>query len=119
MAALSRHLGFQLLGEYVFRHGAYLFINDLAVLENQQRRNATNAKFHRRLGVGVNVNFAHYYFAFVLAGKLFHHGAYHAAGAAPFGPEIDQYRLVAADDLIKVGVSYFNCFVSHYKVGLG
>ncbi len=87
--ALSRYLRFEFLGEHVLGHGAYLLVNDLTVLENQQRGNAADAEFHRGLGVGVNVNFAHYHFAFVFAGQFLHYGAYHAAGAAPFGPEID------------------------------
>jgi hypothetical protein len=110
---LSSYLGFQFLSEHMLGHGAYLLIYDLAVLEHQQRRDAADAELHRRLRVSVYVYLADDGFAFVFACQFFYYGAYHAAGAAPFGPEVHEYWLVRVDNLLEVGVGYFNCFVRH------
>ena len=34
-------------------------------------------------------------------GKGFHHGTENSAGATPFGPEIDEYRGIGFQDLVR------------------
>src|ERR1700681_1889809 len=64
----------------------------LAALEDHQRRDRHHAVFRGRLRALVDVELHDLDLVAHRAGNLVKRGRDHAAGAAPFGPEIDHYR---------------------------
>src|SRR6056297_853238 len=68
--------------------GAGLVRDDLAVLEDEQRRDAADAQLHGGVGVGIHVHLGDLHLAVHLGGDLFERGADLLARAAPFGPKI-------------------------------
>lgn len=106
----SGYLSFKLLCQHRFGHGTNLFVDNLPAFENEQRRNASDAVSSGNVGVLVDVEFSDYHFPFIVGGKLLDHRAYHLTGATPFGPKIDQYRLIRIDGLVEVGIIKYNCF---------
>ena len=73
--------------------GADLARGELAVLEQHQRRDRHDAVLRRRRRVLVDVELDDLDLAAERAGDLLERRRDHAAGAAPFGPEIDHDRL--------------------------
>src|SRR5688572_33360144 len=72
-------------------NGADDGVYELAILENDERRDTANVEPARRhVGVLVDVHLADGRAAGVLRGQLFDDGRDASAGSAPFGPEIDQ-----------------------------
>ena len=80
--------------------GADLGCFHLAVAEQHQGRDAANAVFRGRLGVGVNVQLAHLHTIRVFLGDFFQDGRDHFARATPLRPVIDEYGFVGAEDLL-------------------
>ena len=64
----------------------------LAVLEQDERRNAADAVLGRRGGLASMSSLATVSLPVVLLGDLVQHRREHLARAAPLGPEIDQHR---------------------------
>ena len=76
----------------------------LAIFEQQQGRDGTDAVLGGEVVVGVNVNFHDFQFAVGLCGKRFQFGGNRFARTAPGGPEINEYRDGRADDFaLEVG----------------
>lgn len=65
-----------------------------AVFEKQQERDGFDVVFHREVAGFIDIDLADLRLAFDLAGELVENGADHFAGSAPFGPEINEDRLV-------------------------
>src|SRR5437773_9648108 len=61
-------------------------LDDLAALEQQQRRNAADAELERRVRVLVDIQLADDDLAVVVPGELFDRRRQPAAGSAPFRP---------------------------------
>src|SRR5690606_12277908 len=91
------------LQQRALRLGADDLLDDLAVLVEQQRRQAHHAVLVRRLGVGAVVQLRDLDLAGLLLGDLVEHGRDHAARAAPVGPEVAERRGVAVQDLALEG----------------
>ena len=89
--------------EAILRRVADDALDLLAVLEEDQGRNALDAELPLRLRVVVDVELGDLEATRILLCDLLEHGGDHAAGAAPFGPEVDQDRLVGLDDLALEG----------------
>ena len=66
-------------------------VDFLAVLKDNQRGDAHNAKLHGQVLVVVDVALGHSQLAGQLVGNLVYDGRERAAGAAPRGPKINQY----------------------------
>jgi hypothetical protein len=67
---------------------AYMTIYQLAVVEEQHRRDIHDAVLLARVGVVIDIKFADHYAAFVFVGQLFQNGQHHFARTAPTGPKI-------------------------------
>jgi len=90
--------------------GTYCTVHDLAVLEHEQSRDAADAILHADGGVVVHVQLADNGLAFLLFAEFLHHGTYHPAGSAPFGPKVDQHGLVALqDEFFEIAICEFEC----------
>jgi hypothetical protein len=86
--------------QMTLRHGADdLFLN-LAVLDDQQIGNSSDAVTRRRFGIVVDVYFDHLEPAGILARQLVDERSDGPAGRAPRRPEIDQHRLVGLQDFL-------------------
>ena len=72
--------------------GADLGRRHLAVLEQDQRRDAADAIFHRRLRILVDVDLGDRDLALHVAGQLLEERRDHLAGTAPLRPEVDEHR---------------------------
>ena len=80
----------------------------LAVLEHHQRRDRADAELGGDLRVLVDVELGDLHLALHLGGDLFERRRDHAAGPAPFRPEIDYDRLARLDDVgLEAGVGDF------------
>ena len=78
-------------------------IHDLAVLEEQQRRDGVDAKLDREVLMVVNVDLADLHLAVVLGSQFVENRRDHLARAAPLGPEINEDGLGGLDHfLVKV-----------------
>ncbi len=88
-----------------FAHGADFGGCQLTVLENHQGGNATDAELGWDVAVLVHVHLGHLQFAFVGTSHFVQDRGDHFAGAAPFGPEVDNHRLARLEDVgVKTGV---------------
>src|SRR5690606_4224240 len=86
----------------------------LAILEHQQGRNAADIEARRRLLVVVDVDLDELDAAGVIVRELVHDRPDHLAGAAPFGPEIDQYGDVGGQYLgLEIGIADMEHIVAH------
>ena len=77
--------------------------------------------FRRDLIVLLHVALGDQNAALILGGELVHDGGYHAAGTAPFGPEVDDHRLIACDQRFEIVFVDCQChcfvFFVDYKMG--
>jgi hypothetical protein len=71
----------------------------LAILEQHQRRNATDAELGRDFAVFVDVHLGDLQLACVGGGHFVQDRGNHLAGAAPFGPVVHQHRLGGFEDI--------------------
>ena len=72
------------------REGADLGRRELAVLEQHQRRNAANAELGRDVAVLVDIHLGDLQAAPLVLRHFVEDRGDHLAGAAPFGPKINQ-----------------------------
>jgi len=79
--------------------GAHSLTHQLALLEYQQGGDAHYPELRRQIRLLVHVHLAHLYIG-ALLGYFVHHGAQHPAGAAPAGPEVQQYGLFAVEHFL-------------------
>ena len=87
-------------------HGPGLARHLFAVIKERQRRDAANVKARTQIGHCFSVHFCKAYLGLKLRCGLLIGWRHLAAGTAPWGPEINEYRyLVAADVFVK------GCFV--------
>ncbi len=86
--------------------GADDLIFHFAVLEEQKEGNRAYVVFHREVACVVDIDLADFGLIADFAGKLIDDGSDHFAGAAPFGPEIDENGHGGIDDFgIEIGFS--------------
>ncbi len=97
------------LSQVAVQEGRELRISDTAptfwastvpFLKRMRCGNPADAELGRRLGVLVDVQFGHFDLVAVLGGDLVQDGRDHLAGAAPFGPEIQQHGLLGLQDVL-------------------
>src|SRR5690606_23289727 len=79
-------------GQLGLGQGADLGRFDIAVLEQHQRGDTTDAILGRCVGVLIDVQLADLQLALIVAGDFVQNRGKHLARAAPFGPVIDQNR---------------------------
>ena len=79
-------------GELGFVNRAHLGGSCLSILEQDQRRNAADAKLGRCARVFVHVEFYNFELADIFVSNLLEDWRDHAARSAPLCPEVDQDR---------------------------
>src|SRR3546814_10374432 len=87
-APLSLKCAFEPALERALRRRADLGVGDLAIFEEDHRRDAAHAIFARRVGIFIDVDLGDHDLAGQFIRNLFERRADHLARAAPFGPEI-------------------------------
>ena len=103
-------MGVEHLGKLALRNGANALIDDFPALEQKQGRDATYLEAERSLLVVIYIQLANLSFAIVLRGQSIDRRSQHPARAAPFGPEINQHRLIGLKYvLIEAGVRKSQC----------
>src|SRR6266576_5971116 len=89
------------------RPGTDEFLDDLAVLEDTQRRDVENPVLPRDLGVLVDVQLDDVELVTVLHQDRLQHRGDLPAGAAPLGPVVHEHRLLVLEDIgLEAGVGY-------------
>src|SRR5215472_1165238 len=89
------------------RPGADELLDDLAVLEDAQRRDVENPVLPRDLGVLVDIQLDDVEVVTVLRQDRLEHRGDLPAGAAPLGPVIHEHRLLVLEDIgLEAGVGY-------------
>ena len=79
--------------------------SELAFVEDHQRGDAANAEFAGDIAVLVDVEFGNLQFASMGGGEFIQGRGDHFAGAAPFGPKIDEHGLVGLQYIsLKAGI---------------
>ena len=102
---LPRRLRDASIALYAFCRVADDLVDQLAVLEQQQRRNAAHVVLDGRARVLVDVQLADGHLAGILRGQLIDGWTKALARAAPLRPEIDEDGLSALEHgLVEVGV---------------
>ncbi len=87
-------------------------VNQLAIFEDEDGRDAAYTEFHGDFRIFINVHFADERLAIVLSGQFFNDWANHTARAAPFCPKIeDGNTLVVEHFLLEVCICDFK---SHF-----
>src|SRR6266705_1070364 len=108
---------FQRLGNHLFRHCSHDLLDNLPVLEQQQRRDSLNAIPPRRIHRLIDVQFHHFQLARIVVSNLRNRRREHVARTAPFCPEVHHHRLRIAGRQhlgLKIPVGYcLNRIVSH------
>src|SRR5688572_21635690 len=85
-------------------------IPELAILEKEERRNRAHVVLHREALVLIDVHLGHFDRSRLLLGDFVEKRRDHFARAAPFGPEIDQHRLLALGYfLVKIRIVQSEC----------
>src|SRR6266849_313031 len=112
-----RNVALEGLGNLLFRHRADDLLDDLAILENQERWNPANVVAACGIHGLINVELGHFQLSRVIVGNLRHRGREHVTRAAPLRPKIDHDRLSVArrqNLRFKISVVYrLNAIVSH------
>src|SRR5689334_20436132 len=100
------------LQDRIFRSSSDDAVDLAAVLENEQRWDALNAKTCRGPWVGIDIELADESPAGHFRGDLLDDGSDHPARTAPRGPEIEQNRQRRRlDDLAEICIGYRDGFV--------
>lgn len=86
-------------------------------MEIDQAGNAANPKFRGNRRSVVHIDFGDGKFTGIFRGDFVHHWAKHAAGSAPWGPEVHQHGCGCVfDEVVKVGIVEFgDVLVCHIK----
>lgn len=106
--------GVQFFNQNVFRNSADALVHQLTIFQEDDGGDVANAVFHANLAVVVHIDLSDDGFAVILFRQFFDNGTDHAAGTAPFGPEINDHRLIAVQgQLFKVLAGEF---YSHDKI---
>ena len=85
--------------------GADDTVDQLAALEEEQRRDIADAELHRDIRALIDIAFDNVYLALIFLGHLVDDGRDHAAGAAPGGPEVyDDRHLRLLDEFAEIGI---------------
>src|SRR6201982_322926 len=91
--------------QLLLRGGAELARGPLAALEDHQGGDRHHAVFRRRLRALVDIELHDLDLLAHRAGDLVERGSDHAAGAAPFGPEVDHDRALCLEHFgFEIGV---------------
>jgi len=90
--------------ERVFVRQSDDLLDHLSALEQQQRRDPSDAELECRIRVLVDVQLPDDHLAVVVLRELIDRGGQTLAGTAPFCPEINEYRCSAGDRLLEVAV---------------
>ena len=99
------------IGVYDAKPTAQNFLDGLAALEDNQRRDGADLELLAYLAVVVGIELADLDPAVVFLGQFVDDGGDHAAGHAPLGPEIHQHRQGRLDDLgLKIRIRELNEF---------
>ena len=94
------------LAQLALADGANLGGLNLAILEQQQHRDRAHVVLHRGGAAFVHIDLGNLQLAVIGLCQFIQHRGNHLARAAPFGPEIHQYRLARLQDrTVKVGVA--------------
>src|SRR5579864_386741 len=113
----------ELLHQHRLRHEADDALDHLAVLEQNHRRNARDAKLHRRLLVLVDIQLDDLELARLLSSNLLEDWGDHTTRTAPFRPEVDQDGRLAPNFRIERGVrdlcELTHCVESSLSPGFG
>src|SRR5215475_14296843 len=102
MRRSSDELG-ELLEQLRLALGADETLLHLALVEDEERRDAHDVVATRDVRVVVDVELRDLDATGVLLGDVLEHGGDHLAGPAPLGPEVDEYRRVSAADTFVEG----------------
>jgi hypothetical protein len=110
-------------GEFVhdltFSRNAHGLVAFGSTLEIDQAGNAANAKFRGNAGGVVHIDFGDGKFTGIFHGDFVHHWAKHAAGSAPWGPEVHQHgRGGIFDEGMEVGIVEFGDVLVCHKMNL-
>src|SRR5262249_21134325 len=101
-------------GELRLRQRADFRRFDFAVLEQHQRRDAANAITRRRLLIRVDVHLADFDAIAVFACDLFQDRRDHLAWPTPFGPVVDEDRLVRLEYVfVEAGITDVDDLCAH------
>jgi hypothetical protein len=87
------HVAIYRFGDLLLGDRADNLLDNLAVFENENSGDAADIVATRRVHRFVHVEFHHFNFARVLVRDFRNRGGKHVTRAAPFRPEIDEYRL--------------------------
>jgi hypothetical protein len=87
-------LGFDFASQHVLRSDANLLVYHLATLEHEQGRDVADAELHGEVALCINVYFTYYRTVCEIGREFVYDRAYHAAGSAPLGPEVNEHGLV-------------------------
>src|SRR5437868_12987375 len=91
-------------------------IDELPILEEQDRRNRSDVELGGRLDVEIDVDLGNFRLAFVFDGELVENGGHHAAWCAPGRPKIDDGESLVLLDLgLEIRVVHFNC-IRHFVI---
>ena len=102
------------LGQLCLADGADLGSLNLAVLEQQQGRDAANLETRGGLLVVVDIDLDHLDPSRIFIGQLVHQRSDHLARATPFGPEIDQNGHIALQHFgLEIGLVDMKHLVAH------
>src|SRR5213595_3490221 len=100
----SREMLFKTRFEGALRHRADALVDELAVLEEEQRRDPHDHELLRDPRVLVRVELRERHLARVGLRQLVDHRGNRAAGRAPLGPEVDDDVRMLLNRLVEIGV---------------
>ena len=105
MRAGPRLQKLKLLLNFILRQCADDLIDNLAVFDKQQRRDAHYIVFLSDGNTFVHIDLADFDFAVILRSQFLHNGGYHTAGTAPVCVKVNHYRKIRFQNfLAEIGV---------------
>ena len=102
LRAITLYKSFYFRFECSFMFIIYLFIYNLAVFEEKNGRNITDAKLCNHVVVVVYIHFADSNTAFIFGSQFIDDRTNHAARTTPFSPEVKDHRLTRVYQLFKI-----------------
>lgn len=98
--------GLELSEDIFFGEEADVFIDDLAVFDEGERRDGLNIELCGEFAFIIDIDFGDFVFTFVFLSDFEKDGANHFAGAAPRCPEINDDRDFGVDNFgLECGLS--------------